>query len=164
MIKPKHGFLFFALLTTLFFCSCSDAAETTQNANSQNGKLPVTGNSNVTPLSTPTPLQSPSNTPLPTPTNTPTPTASAKPTPNPTSNESLNIKVGKSTGVVTKINMEMGSVELDHDDIPGMMPAMLMEFYVKDKKLLNGLKVGDKVSFILEERNGADKIIEIKKQ
>lgn len=164
MIKPQHCLLFFALLTALFLCSCADSTETTQNANSQNGKLPVTGNSNVTPLSTPTPLQSPSNTPLPTPTNTPTPTASSKPTPKPTNNDSLNIKVGKSTGVVTKINMEMGSVELDHDDIPGMMPAMLMEFYVKDKKLLNGLKVGDKVSFVLEERNGADKIIEIKKQ
>ena len=61
--------------------------------------------------------------------------------------------VGHSTGIVTKINRTIGSVELNHKDIPGIMPAMIMEFYVKDKRMLKGLKVGDKVSFTLEAKN-----------
>ena len=58
--------------------------------------------------------------------------------------------------------MKIGSVELNHKDIPGIMPAMIMEFYVKDKKMLKGLKVGDKVSFTLEAAH--EVIVEIKKQ
>jgi len=69
---------------------------------------------------------------------------------------------GQSTGIVTKINMTIGSVELNHKDIPGIMPAMIMEFYVKDKRMLRGLKVGDKVSFTLEAKN--EVIIAITKQ
>ncbi|CAN5857551.1 hypothetical protein BH20ACI4_BH20ACI4_32470 [soil metagenome] len=30
------------------------------------------------------------------------------------------------TGVVTKLNLELGSVELDHEEIKGSMPAMIM--------------------------------------
>ncbi|HEX6126479.1 MAG TPA: copper-binding protein [Pyrinomonadaceae bacterium] len=52
-------------------------------------------------------------------------------------------------GVVTKIDTELGSVEIDHEDIPDLMPPMRMEFYVSDKKMLGGLKVGDKVDFVL---------------
>ena len=76
--------------------------------------------------------------------------------------KSANIKVGYSTGIVTKINTKIGSVELNHKDIPGIMPAMIMEFYVKDKNMLTGLKVGDNVSFALQAGN--EVIIEIKKR
>ena len=75
---------------------------------------------------------------------------------------SVNVKVGYSTGVVTKINTKIGSVELNHKDIPGIMPAMIMEFYVKDRRMLKGLRVGDKVSFAVEA--GHEVIVEIKKQ
>ena len=34
-------------------------------------------------------------------------------------------------GVVTKINLDLVSVELDHEEIKGLMPKMTMEFYVK---------------------------------
>src|SRR5215207_6711622 len=44
-------------------------------------------------------------------------------------------------GVVTKIKLELGSVGLNHEDIKDVMPAMQMEFYVTDKKLLDGLKL-----------------------
>src|SRR4051812_39887552 len=40
-------------------------------------------------------------------------------------------------GKVTKLNAAAGSVELDHQEIPGLMPAMKMEFNVKDKSMLN---------------------------
>jgi Cu/Ag efflux protein CusF len=80
-------------------------------------------------------------------------------------NEPINSKAkyfdGK--GVVTKINLELVSVELDHEEIKGLMPKMIMEFYVKEKTQLEKLKVGDKVDFVLEENGGAEIITEIKK-
>ena len=66
-------------------------------------------------------------------------------------------------GVVTKINLEAGSVELDHEDIPGLMPPMIMEFYVTEKKLLDGLKAGDKVDFVVRYKDHTEKIVDIKK-
>jgi Cu/Ag efflux protein CusF len=66
-------------------------------------------------------------------------------------------------GVVTKINLELGSVEMDHEDIPGVMPPMRMEFYVTDKKTLDGLKVGDKVDFVLRYKDHTETIVDIKK-
>jgi Cu/Ag efflux protein CusF len=55
-------------------------------------------------------------------------------------------------------------VEVDHEPIEGMMPhRMVMEFYVTSKKELEALKVGDKVSFTLEESNKSPKITKISK-
>ena len=68
-----------------------------------------------------------------------------------------------SKGKVTKINNELGSVELNHEEIVGVMPAMIMEFYVKDKSLLKGLEVGDNVDFVLEYKHPAETIVSIKK-
>lgn len=82
---------------------------------------------------------------------------------NQASNQPSAIKTAQGTGIVTKINLEIGSVELDHDEIKGMMPAMLMEFYVAEKKELESLKVGDKVLFTLEDNRGAEKITKIAK-
>jgi Cu/Ag efflux protein CusF len=66
-------------------------------------------------------------------------------------------------GTVTKINNETGSVELNHEDIKDLMPAMQMEFYVKDKTLLKGLNVGDKVDFVVEYKHPTEIIAAIKK-
>ena len=66
-------------------------------------------------------------------------------------------------GVVTKINDQQGSVELKHENIEGLMPAMQMEFNVTDKAFLNGLKVGDAVDFVVEYKNGQEKINSITK-
>jgi len=66
-------------------------------------------------------------------------------------------------GVVTKINVEGGSIEINHEDIKDMMTAMQMEFFVSDKKLLNGLKVGDKVNFVLRYKDPTETIVDIKK-
>jgi len=74
------------------------------------------------------------------------------------------IKTFNGKGVVTKINLELGSVALDHEEIKGLMPAMEgMEFYVSDKKMLDGLKIGDKTDFVLEDNAGAERIINIRK-
>ena len=66
-------------------------------------------------------------------------------------------------GVVTKIDIKLGSIELNHEEIKDMMPAMQMEFYVADKKLLDGLKVGDKVDFVLRYKDPTETIVNIKK-
>ena len=66
-------------------------------------------------------------------------------------------------GVVTKINLEAGSIEMDHDEIPGVMPAMRMEFFVTDKKMLDGLGVGDKVNFTLRYKHPTETIVGITK-
>lgn len=78
-------------------------------------------------------------------------------------NTAPDIKRVQAVGKVTKINMELGSVELDHEEIKGIMPAMIMEFYVADPKELEKLKVGDKVNFTLEDNKGAEKITQISK-
>jgi Cu/Ag efflux protein CusF len=68
-----------------------------------------------------------------------------------------------SKGVVTKINLEIGSIELNHEEIKDVMPAMQMEFFVGDKKLLDGIKVGDKVDFVLRYKDPGETIVSITK-
>jgi len=93
--------------------------------------------------------------------NTQTPAAKS---PSPASTpESSKDGIYKGKGKITKINLGAPSVELDHEDIPGLMPAMLMEFYVTDKSLLNNIKVGDRVDFQLEYKGGMEKIIAVEK-
>ena len=66
-------------------------------------------------------------------------------------------------GVVTKINLELASIELDHEEIRDVMPAMQMEFFVSDKRLLDGLKIGDKIDFVLRYKDPTETIVNIKK-
>lgn len=66
-------------------------------------------------------------------------------------------------GKITKITNEPGSVELDHKEIVGVMPPMLMEFYVTDKAMLKGLSVGDDVNFMLRYKDGQETISKIEK-
>lgn len=39
------------------------------------------------------------------------------------------------------------TVTIQHEEIPGFMPAMTMPFYLKDRSLADGLEVGDRVRF-----------------
>ena len=66
-------------------------------------------------------------------------------------------------GKITKINNELGSVEMNHEEIVGVMPPMLMEFFVTDKALLKGLAVGDQVDFTLKYEDGRETISKIVK-
>jgi Cu/Ag efflux protein CusF len=67
------------------------------------------------------------------------------------------------TGVVTKINLELGSVEVNHQEIKDLMPSMTMEFFVSDKKMLDGLKVGDEVDFVIRYKDRNETIVKITK-
>ena len=48
-------------------------------------------------------------------------------------------------GKVVAVDRAKPAVTLDHEDIPGLMKAMQMEFAVEDARLLEGVKVGDEV-------------------
>jgi Cu/Ag efflux protein CusF len=66
-------------------------------------------------------------------------------------------------GVVTKINLDAGSIEIDHEEIKDLMPKMRMEFFVSDKKMLDGLKVDDRVEFVLRYKDPTETIVKIRK-
>lgn len=66
-------------------------------------------------------------------------------------------------GEVRKIDVLKGLVVLRHGDIPNLaMPAMTMGFEVVNKKMLDGLKVGDKVQFQAESIKGKAMVTELK--
>ena len=67
-------------------------------------------------------------------------------------------------GTVKAINPKAPSIEIDHGDIEGLMPAMQMEFEVSDASLLNGLQVNDRIDFTIEDRTGVMKVTAIKKK
>lgn len=91
----------------------------------------------------------------------PTATISANVSPSGSAPDDSKIKTYKGRGVVTKINLKLVSVELNHEEIKGLMPKMTMEFYVKEKLELEKLKVGDKVEFVLEDNAGAEQVVSI---
>jgi Cu/Ag efflux protein CusF len=66
-------------------------------------------------------------------------------------------------GVITIINVKESWVEINHEDIEGLMPAMQMEWWVKDRALLRNAKVGDKVEFVVVETGHGEFTTELKR-
>lgn len=61
----------------------------------------------------------------------------------------------RSSGVVFAITREYNAVTIQHEPIPEYeMDAMVMEFTVDEPAQLDGIEVGDQVSFVL--RSGLD--------
>jgi Cu/Ag efflux protein CusF len=92
--------------------------------------------------------------------NTSAPAAAATPVPTASIPRDGNY-TGK--GVVTKVDTEAGTVEIDHEDIKDMMPPMKMMFNTKDKSILKGINTGDKVEFVLEYKHPTEIVASIKK-
>ena len=67
-------------------------------------------------------------------------------------------------GTVTALNPKGPTIEIDHGDIEGLMPAMKMEFDVTDPALLNGLAVNDRIDFTVEDHAGTMRVTAIKKK
>jgi Cu/Ag efflux protein CusF len=67
-------------------------------------------------------------------------------------------------GKILAIDLEKPSVKLDHEDIPGLMQAMKMQFGVANVKLLEGLKVDDQVQGQLKVESGKYIITELQKR
>lgn len=57
-------------------------------------------------------------------------------------------------GTVVSLDRDKKAVTLDHEDIPGLMKAMKMEFAVDDAKVLDGLTAGDAVTGKLKADGG----------
>lgn len=65
---------------------------------------------------------------------------------------------------VRRIDPDTGKITLKHAEIKSIdMPAMTMVFTAKDKTMLNGLVVGDKVQFAVETAGGKFTVTDIKK-
>ena len=92
---------------------------------------------------------------------TPTPTPELKPIAVPPPPE-----IGKpypGTGIVKLINKPEGWIEINHEEIPGLMPAMEMEWSVQKRSMLDKVKVGDKVNFVVVETGKGEILTELKK-
>lgn len=67
-------------------------------------------------------------------------------------------------GVIEEVNKEAATVQINHEDLKGYMPAMSMPFKVKNVALLDTVKTGDKVDFTLEDSSAGIFVIELKKR
>ena len=67
------------------------------------------------------------------------------------------------TGIVTIINLKEGWVEIEHEEIKDLMPAMQMEFWIRNPSLLKGIRVGDKVDFVVVEDRVGQYLTELKR-
>ena len=64
-------------------------------------------------------------------------------------------------GVITSLNVEELWLGIDHEEVKDLMPAMQMEFWVRDPAILKGLRVGDKVDFVIVEDKKGQYVTEI---
>jgi len=72
-------------------------------------------------------------------------------------------KTFHAVGTVKALDPKLPSIEIDHEDIKGLMPAMQMWFHLKDASLIDGVNTGDRVEFLIESGVGGLKIVGIKK-
>lgn len=91
------------------------------------------------------------------------PTAATTPTPSATASATP-ANTYQGVGIVKSIDPNVPAVEIDHEEIVGLMQGMQMEFRVTDAALLNGLAVNDRVDFTIDNGTGEMKIIAIKKK
>ena len=74
------------------------------------------------------------------------------------------VKLHHGVGVIKKVNPQDPSIMIDHEEIKDYMAAMTMEYYVKDRSLLDSIRPGDKVDFTIEDKQGVVVVSEIKKK
>jgi Cu/Ag efflux protein CusF len=67
-------------------------------------------------------------------------------------------------GVVKALNPKAPAIEIDHEEIVGLMPAMQMEFPVTKASLLEGLAVNDRIDFTVVDDTGQMTVTAIKKK
>ena len=93
----------------------------------------------------------------------PTPQQKTQPTPTGPA-AAVQTHTYQAVGVVKSLNPKRPGIEIDHEEVVGLMPAMQMEFPVSDGALLNGVAVNDRVDFTIEDGTGEMKVIAIKKK
>ena len=67
------------------------------------------------------------------------------------------------TGIVTIVDRKEGWVEIDHEEIKDLMPAMKMGVWVRNRSIMKGVRVGDKVDFVVVEDSKGQYITELKR-
>jgi Cu/Ag efflux protein CusF len=73
------------------------------------------------------------------------------------------LKSYSGVGFVRSIHLEEGWLEIDHEEIKDFMPAMLMQWSVRNRAMLKSVRVGDKVNFTVEDNNGTEFVTELKR-
>lgn len=66
-------------------------------------------------------------------------------------------------GMVEEVHADTATVQINHEEIKGFMPAMSMPYHVKDKTMLDAVKVGDRVKFSVEDSTSGTVLIDLKK-
>lgn len=67
-------------------------------------------------------------------------------------------------GKVVAVDVSKPSVKLDHEEIPGLMKAMEMDYAVENAKVLEGIKAGDQVEGHLRADSGRYTITQLQKR
>ena len=79
--------------------------------------------------------------------------------------QSAQAAVAMTEGEVRKIDRDAGKLTIRHGPIVNLdMQAMTMSFRVSDPVMLDALKVGDKIRFVVERVNGAMLVTRIETQ
>ncbi len=65
-------------------------------------------------------------------------------------------------GVVEDLAREAGQILIDHEEIPGLMPAMTMNFDVADPALLDEVAVGQRIAFDVEFTGRAYRVVALR--
>lgn len=73
--------------------------------------------------------------------------------------QSGNKTSGEGHGTVRAIDVEHQMITLDHGNIPGVMPAMTMQFKVSDPTLLQAAQVNDAVRFTLTRQESGSYVV-----
>jgi Cu/Ag efflux protein CusF len=146
--EPRAGFLGGLLLVSVLTLSASCARRPQSGAAA--GPPPQAAGTPAPPIPWGT-IQPPSQV------GAPAGTPGARPT-------RLPVKTFRGTGVVHAVYLKDGWFEIDHEDIEGYMPAMRMQWTVRDKSMLKSVSAGDKVDFTVEDDNGTEIVTEIKKR
>ena len=67
-------------------------------------------------------------------------------------------------GEIRKVDTAQGKLTIKHGDIKNLgMPGMTMIFKVQSPQMLDGLKAGDAVQFVVQRQNGGLLITDLKK-
>jgi len=71
----------------------------------------------------------------------------------------------RSTGVVTQVDANAGTVTFNHEAIPAVnWPAMTMQFHAENPSILHGVAVGDHVTFELKSATETGIVTMVQKQ
>jgi len=66
-------------------------------------------------------------------------------------------------GVVEDVDVEGGQVLIDHEDVEGLMPAMTMNFAVRDRELLEKLSPGQLIEFEIHFTGRSYDVVDVRK-